>query len=238
MSDTSPIVLVTGASRGIGRAIAVAFAADRARIALVGRDRAGLDETAALVSRANGDGRVITGDITAATDVERVIRSTVDAFGGIDVLVNNAGIAIIGKIDDFPLADLRRQLEVNVVGAFAMTQAALPWLRKSARAHVFNVGSVCSIETFPEWSAYCASKHALLGFSSALRQEVRGAGIRVTDVLPGATATEIFDALPGNWPKDQMQPASAVGDAVLAAWRAPRAAMIERIQITPSGGAL
>lgn len=233
-----PVALITGASRGIGRAIAIAFAREGFSLGLFGRNQVALEETARAASEAGGESIVLTGDVTDSAALSLATRTLVDRFDRLDVLVNNAGVATIGPVETFSEAAFRAQLETNVIGPFLATKLALPELRRSKKAHIFNIGSVCSVETFPEWSAYCASKFGLLGFSGALRKEIRSTGIRVTDVMPGATGTEIFDKLPGYWPREQMIEPSSVADAIVAAWRLPANATVERIMVTPTSGAL
>jgi NAD(P)-dependent dehydrogenase (short-subunit alcohol dehydrogenase family) len=236
--NSQPNVFLTGASRGIGRAIALAFAAEGAGIALVGRDERALAAVAREVEARGGTPLPIVADVRDEGAMAAAMARTIDRFGGLDVVVANAGIARIGKVESFALEDFRAQLEVNVLGAFLTVRAALPHLRRAGKPHVFLIGSTCSVEAYPEWSAYCASKFAVLGFSKALRQEVKGDGIRVTDVLPGATATEIFDGLPGDWPREEMVRPDSIAAAVLAAWRLPKEATMERVQITPTSPSL
>lgn len=235
---SKPVAWITGASRGIGRAIAVAFAREGLALGLFGRNQIALEETSQLVMAAGGEAIVLTGDVTDSAALSLALRTLVDRFDRLDVLVNNAGVASIGPVETFSEAAFRSQLDTNILGPFLATKTALADLRRAPKAHIFNVGSVCSVETFPEWSAYCASKFGLLGFSGALRKEVRSTGIRVTDVMPGSTATEIFDKLPGHWPREQMIDPSAIADAVVAAWRLPGNATVERIVVTPTAGAL
>ncbi len=233
-----PVAWITGASRGIGRAIAVAFGKERCAVGLFARSAQGLDETANEVRKAGGHAVVLRGDVTDADALERSAAKLVETYGGIDVLVNNAGIVRVAPVSRLTPTDFKTVLDVNLLGPFLATRAALPWLEKSDKAHVFNLGSVASYTAFDDWSAYCASKFGLLGFSRSLRAEMRPKNVRVTDVLPGTTATDIFDGLPGHWPKDKMIRAEDVAAAVIAAWRAPQNCLLEEIRIGPTSGLL
>ncbi len=233
-----PVAFVTGASRGIGRATAVCFGKEGFAVGLFARTAAGLDETAREVRAAGGHALALAGDVTDADALERAAAKLAETYGGIDVLVNNAGITKVATVDRLTPTDFRRVLEVNLVGSFLATRATLPWLLKSARAHVFNVGSVASYTPFDEWSAYCASKFGLLGFSGSLRAEVRGKGVRVTDVLPGPVDTEIWSDVPGDWSKAKMIRAEDVAEAIRGAWKAPPECLIEELRIGPTGGVL
>ncbi len=180
------LVLVTGAGSGIGRAFCRAAAERGARLVLVGRRPAALDETLAALPRP-GEHRVAVADVTDAGDRRALAASL--AEGRLDVLVNNAGVVAVGPLAQAEDAELRRVLETNVLAPMALTRELLPVLRSARQARVVNVGSVFGDIAYPLFAAYSASKFGLRGFSEALRRELHGSGIGVTYVAPRATRT-------------------------------------------------
>jgi len=181
-------VLVTGASTGIGRASALLLAA-RGFSVLAGVRR---EQDGAALARAGG-GRVepLLLDVTDAAAIRAASEQALRR-GGLDALVNNAGIAVTGPLEYLPLDELRRQLEVNLIGQLALTQAVLDQLR-SARGRIVNVSSIGGRVALPLYGPYAASKFALEGLSDALRRELRGAHVHVSVIEPGAIATPIWD---------------------------------------------
>ncbi|MBM4367083.1 MAG: SDR family NAD(P)-dependent oxidoreductase [Deltaproteobacteria bacterium] len=174
-------VVVTGATSGIGQAAAHAFRREGAHVVATGRDRARLD----AVARDVGEGIVV--DVTVPGDVERLAQ-----VGEVDVLVNNAGIGLFAGVDDTAEADLRRVMEVNFFGAVRVATALLPALRRS-RGVLVQVASVAGRRGYQRHTAYCASKHALVGWSEGLRQDLRGSGVSVVTVCPPAVRTPFFE---------------------------------------------
>lgn len=191
-------VVITGASSGIGRATALEMARRGADVVLAARRAERLEEVAAEC-RARGVRAVaVPADVTKPEDCRRLI----DAAGEIDVLVNNAGFAVLGPIAGLPLAELREMMDTNYFGAVHCTQAALPGMLARGSGTIVNVGSITGLMGFARMGGYCATKFALVGFTEALRDEVMGRGVRVALVCPGTTETEFFvraerGAIPG-----------------------------------------
>jgi NAD(P)-dependent dehydrogenase (short-subunit alcohol dehydrogenase family) len=181
-------VLVTGASSGIGEAAAVALAARGHRVLAGVRREADAKRLAASLGTF---GQALILDVTQPDQIAAA-RSVVDAAGGLDVLVNNAGVTISGPLEHLPLDDLRQQFEINVFGVVALTQAMLPVLRQS-RGRVVVVGSVGGRNAMPLIAPYCASKHAIEALVPALRMELKHAGVAVSLVEPGSTRSAIWD---------------------------------------------
>jgi NAD(P)-dependent dehydrogenase (short-subunit alcohol dehydrogenase family) len=182
------IALVTGASSGIGHATAIKFASEGARVAIVARRADKLDEVAKEIRARGSDGKSIVADVTQETDIERVVRETVAAFGGIDIVVNAAGIIANGNIENTKLPDWDYMFNVNVRGPFYLTQRAMPYLIER-KGNVVNVSSVTGIRAFPNVLAYCASKAALDQLTHCVALEVASKGVRVNAVDPGVTVT-------------------------------------------------
>jgi NAD(P)-dependent dehydrogenase (short-subunit alcohol dehydrogenase family) len=217
-----PSCLVTGGGRGIGRAIALRFARAGALVMVAARTRSEIERVAGEIDAAGGRGLAVQMDVADLASVERGMASALERCEGtLDVLVNNAGVFDIRPFPALSPATWYRHVAVNLNGPFHVTLLALDGLRRSARAHVFNVSSVAGLRAFPGNTAYSATKFGLRGFSDALRLDLAELAIRVTTVYPGATDTAIFDAVPGDWDRARMQPPERVADAIWDAWRAP-----------------
>jgi NAD(P)-dependent dehydrogenase (short-subunit alcohol dehydrogenase family) len=178
---------ITGASSGFGRALADAALADGHRVVGTLRNQVALETFNALHAE-RAIGKLL--DVTEATAIERVVAEVEAQVGPIDVLVNNAGYGHEGILEESTLDELRQQFEVNVFGAVAMIQAVLPYMRQRRRGHIINVTSMGGIITMPGLSLYHGSKFALEGISESLAKEVKGLGIAVTAVEPGAFRTD------------------------------------------------
>jgi NAD(P)-dependent dehydrogenase (short-subunit alcohol dehydrogenase family) len=182
------VALITGASSGIGRACAVKFAAEGARLALVARRGDELEKITQEIRARGGGCKAIAADVTREEDVERVVRETVAALGGIDVLVNAAGMIASGTIETTRLADWDYMMNVNARAPFHLMQCAMPYLIER-QGNVVNVSSVTGIRAFPGVLAYCASKAALDQLTHCAALEVAAKGVRVNAVDPGVTVT-------------------------------------------------
>lgn len=190
-----PVAVVTGASSGIGRATAVLFAREGARVALAARSVAALREVETEIARAGGRALVVECDVSDGDAVEEVARRAEEAFGRIDVWVNGAGVYEMGRFEDLPEEVFRRVLDVNFHGTVHGARAALARFRRQGRGVLVNVASIDGRLPAPYATAYAASKHAVLGFTGSLRQELRLArlrGVSVCAVLPATIDTPLF----------------------------------------------
>ena len=182
------IALVTGASSGIGRATAIKFAQEGARVAIVARRGDVLAQVAEEIRAGGGVCHSIAADVTLPAEIERIISETVTAFGGIDILVNAAGIIGNGTIETTRLADWDYMFDINARAPFYLMQRAMPHLIER-QGNVVNVSSVTGIRAFPNVVAYCASKAALDQLTHCAALEVAGKGVRVNAIDPGVTVT-------------------------------------------------
>lgn len=184
--------LVTGASKGIGRVIAEQLAADGYDLALVGRDTASLEEVKETVSE-NHDIKAISieADLSDISSCSRIVEETVKAFGGLDLLVNCAGLSHKGSFTTVTPEEWDRIFAVNARAPFFISQAALPYLKRSEKPIVINVASVVGFKGYADQSVYSSSKHALTGFTKVFAKEVQPFGIRVHLISPGGVATEM-----------------------------------------------
>jgi short-subunit dehydrogenase len=190
MVERSRIIL-TGASEGIGRALALELAGRGARLALAARDRQRLESLAQECRGRGADARALPTDVTSSQDCEWLVNETVAAFGGIDVVVHNAGITMWSRFD--ALADLsifERIMEVNYLAPVRLTALALPHLKRS-KGLLVAVASLAGLTGVPERSGYAASKHALIGFFDSLRIELAGSGVDVSVIAPDFVLSEI-----------------------------------------------
>lgn len=184
-------IILTGASEGIGRALALALAASGARLALAARDRGRLESLAQECRGRGGDAIAVPTDVTNQQDLEWLVSETLKSFGGIDVVVHNAGITMWSRFDalaDFSIFE--RLMEVNYLAPVRLTQLALPHLKRS-RGLIVAVASLAGLTGVPERSGYAASKHAMIGFFDSLRIELAGTGVDVSVIAPDFVASEI-----------------------------------------------
>jgi NAD(P)-dependent dehydrogenase (short-subunit alcohol dehydrogenase family) len=186
------VAIVTGGSKGIGLAIARAFVGRGMQVTITARRDADLRRA---VSALGGGSNVhaIAADVREPADAQRIVDETVRQFGGLDVLVNNAGIGRFATVADMSVADWRDVIETNLSGVFHCTHAALPALRRRGAGYIINISSLAGKNPFGGGAAYCASKAGLNAFSEALMQEVRYDNIRVSYVLPGSVSTAFGD---------------------------------------------
>ncbi|MBF2047099.1 MAG: SDR family NAD(P)-dependent oxidoreductase [Elainella sp. C42_A2020_010] len=187
------VAIVTGASSGIGKATALALAAEGAQIVLAARRSEKLDQVAEQIQANGGNALPITTDVANQTQAQQLIQKASDVFGHVDILVNSAGIAILGEIDGANPADWQRMIDLNVLGLMYTTHAVLPILKAQKTGHIVNISSVAGRIARAGVGAYNASKWAVNAFSEALRQEVYQHQIRVTVIEPGLVETELFD---------------------------------------------
>ena len=191
MNFMNKSVVVTGASAGIGRELAIALARRGALLTLAARGAEGLAETARACEAEGARAVTVTADVAERADCERIVASAVEAYGGVDVLVNNAGISMWGRFDEIEdLSIFERIMRINYLGAVYCTYYALPHL-KARRGLIVAVSSLTGKTGVPTRSAYAASKHAMQGFFDSIRIELQGSGVDVLVVSPGFVATDI-----------------------------------------------
>ena len=185
--------IVTGGSRGIGYAIARALAADGAQVMITGLDSGRLDRAVRqLEAEAGAAGRVAgaPSDVRLRADVDALVAATVERFGGVDTLVNNAGVGVWGDVAETTDEDWHRVLDTNLTGPFLCSRAVIPIMRRGGGGWIINIASLAGRNALPGGGVYCASKAGLVSFSESLMQEVRSDGIRVSVIMPGSVATE------------------------------------------------
>jgi NAD(P)-dependent dehydrogenase (short-subunit alcohol dehydrogenase family) len=212
MGNETKVITIIGASRGIGRATALALAQAGTHLVLAARDGAALEALAAAARERGAEASTVPCDATAEPHVRRLIETAAAIDGRIDVLVNSAGGAVVAPFEQLSLADWEHSLRVGLTSVFLACKHAAGHMR--AGGLIVNVASVAARQAFPGWSAYTAAKHGLLGFSSAIREELRERGVRVTAVLPAATDTALWDGVPGEWNRANMLQPEDVARAI------------------------
>jgi short-subunit dehydrogenase len=219
--------IVTGASSGIGREIAWQLARQGAQLVLVARREDRLRELSQQIAAGGGRAEPVAGDITAPETRQRAVDTAQARLGGLDVLINNAGIGAVGLFEHADPQRVRRIMEVNFFALLEMTRLAIPLLKQAAKPIVVNVASVLGHHGVPYNSEYCASKFAVRGFSEALRAELSAQGIDVLVLSPGTTETEFSDHViersgGPRWPQHAPQSAAAVARQTVRAIRRGR----------------
>jgi NAD(P)-dependent dehydrogenase (short-subunit alcohol dehydrogenase family) len=226
--------LITGASRGIGRAIAEKLAAANCVLLLHGRNREALAQTCRLVEAKGAKAVPLIYDLRRAARVEKMIAAV--GAEPLDGLIHNAGVALVKPLQDITLAEWDTLFAVNVTAPFLLTQHLVPTMREGSS--IVNILSIAAKTGFPGWSCYCMTKFALEGFSQCIREEVRGRGIRVLNIYPAATNTEIWNEVEGNWPREKMLLPEEIGDAVAYALSRPPGVAVENIDLLNLTGRL
>jgi NAD(P)-dependent dehydrogenase (short-subunit alcohol dehydrogenase family) len=202
MADTMPnkslegrVAVISGASRGLGKAMALELGAAGAALALVGRDRAKLDETASEAAALGAEAAVFVADLSQEAQVLALQRNAAERFDRVDILINNAGVNLRKPLTEFTLEEWNRVMDANLTSVFLMCRSFIPMMRGRGWGRIVNMTSIMSHVSLPGRTAYSASKAALLGFTRALAQELAPEGITVVGISPGPFATDLNTAL-------------------------------------------
>ena len=236
------VVVVTGASKGIGKAIAFAFAAAGAKVVLAARTRETLEQVAAEFSVggvSNPDSVLaVPTDVTDVDAVKQLIRRTLDAYQRVDILINNAGIGHFGPVVDFDPDNWDAVLNSNLKAVYLCAKYALPPMLEQGSGQIINVLSIAAKVAFQASSAYCAAKAGALALTKVLASEVRQQNIRVTAVLPGSVHTPFWDDVPEHPDFAQMLTPEHVADTVVSVCQQPSGMVTEEIVVMPPLGIL
>ncbi|HEX4604030.1 MAG TPA: SDR family NAD(P)-dependent oxidoreductase [Candidatus Angelobacter sp.] len=231
------LAVITGGGSGIGLALARTFARNGYAVVISGRDAKRLHAAVEALKRDAADVTAVACDVRDPASVKRLFQKITKLHSTVDVLINNAGVAhALAQVEKLPIETWKVVIDTNLTGTFLVTRAALPLMR--AGGTIVNNLSVAAVQPFTGMSAYNASKFGALGFTRALREDLRQRGIRVVALLPGATDTDIWSQFWADAPREKMVSAETVAEVVLHAASAPPNATIEEIRIGPSVGVL
>ena len=193
MDFKNQVILITGASSGIGKETAIEFAKLGANIVLVARKKDKLEQTANELKKFNTSILVCQCDVSKRDQVKEMSKTVLEKFGSVDILVNNAGFAIYGSVSDLTIDEIESQMKTNYFGMVYCTKNFLPSMLEKKSGHIVNVASVAASFGLPGIASYCASKFAMLGFSEGLKHELKGTGVGITVVSPIMVRTNFFE---------------------------------------------
>jgi len=234
------VALVTGGTRGLGLAIATRLAAEGASVAVVGRDKERAREVALELSGTGVPAVGVGADVSSWEDAQRAVAKARSVLGPIDIVVANAGIGVIGPVADADPADWRRMMDINYLGTAHITKAALPGMLERGRGDIMAIASAGGTKGYPDWSGYCASKWAVVGFMECLAQEVTTKGIRVSTFCPGGIDTPFWDDLnvdvhrSGTASRATLMRPEDVAETVMLQLRLPRSVLLKRTVFFPT----
>ncbi|MFN6538501.1 MAG: SDR family oxidoreductase [Nostoc sp. EkiNYC01] len=232
--------LITGASSGIGKATALAFAKAGIDVALVSRSLNKLEAVREALEHTGVEAKAYALDLGQISQVKEKIQAIALDFGDLDILVNSAGIAYTGSLSETPLSGWQQVIDLNLTSVFQCITAILPLMRDRGRGTIINIASIAAKQPFPSWGAYSVSKAGLIALSQTLAQEERAHGIRVTTISPGAVNTEIWDTetVNANLDRSKMLTPETIAQSILHTVLLPQQAVIDELTIMPSAGVL
>lgn len=232
--------LITGASRGIGKATALALAEAGFELALVSRSLENLSDTLVQVKAKSVQAKAYALNLSNLENISAQIADIVNDFGPFQVLVNNAGMGYTGPLATMPLKDWQQVMDLNLTSIFECVKAVLPSMRSAGGGTIINIASIAAKSAFPNWGAYTVSKAGLVALSKVLSAEERPHGIRVVTIYPGAVNTPIWDTdtVHADFDRTKMLTPDIVAQAVLDTILLPHQAVIEELTLMPSAGAL
>ncbi|MGB9070896.1 MAG: SDR family NAD(P)-dependent oxidoreductase [Candidatus Acidiferrales bacterium] len=226
------VALVTGASRGIGLAVAKSLASMGAKISVCARDRQRLDVAAADLERSGACVLAVPADVSHPAEIAPLVEKTERSLGPIEILVNNAGIGVFGPIQDASEADWDAVLDTNLKSVFLLSRAVAPGMISRRAGHIVNISSLAGRNAFAGGGIYCASKWGLLGLTECLAEDLRPFGIRVSAVCPGSVATD-FSSHSTKDPKKMLQPEDVAHAVSMILTQAPQS-FISEVLLRPT----
>ncbi len=231
-------VVITGATKGIGKAIAEHFAQEGANLAICARTSDDLDAFKQSMTQQYPNCNVLTMpvDMSKKEEVLAFAEFIKKEWGELDVLINNAGVFLPGETHKEDEGTLEKMIETNLYSAYHFTRATLPMLLSKGKGHIFNMCSIASVIAYPNGGSYSISKFALLGYTKVLREELKEKGIKVTAILPGATWSNSWAGV--DLPESRLMQANDIANAVISAYKMSPSAVVEEITIRPQLGDL
>ena len=231
-----PVVLITGASQGIGAAIANTFAREvpGARLALVARNTRNLSTVARTCAKHGAIAETFACDVSDESAVAEMTLAVMKRFGAVDVLINNAGVFAGAPFVETKVAEFDRIVAANLRSAFLVTRSFLPAMLRQKRGDIFFMSSIAGLAAYPNGAAYCAAKFGVTGLAQVLRAETKGTGVRVCCVHPGATVSPSWSG--SGVAEERMMPTRDVARAFLDVYHLSRRTVVEEIVLRPQGG--
>ncbi|MBN8587835.1 MAG: SDR family oxidoreductase [Rhodothermia bacterium] len=232
-----PVITITGASQGLGEAIAYEFAQEPAsKLALLARNEANLKRVADVCRDMGAEARVVACDVRSEVEVQRAASLVENCWGTSDVVVNNAGLFMPGPLLETNSSDFEQQILVNLTSAFWVTKAFLPAMIAAKSGHLFFMASIASLKAYPGGGAYTAAKHGLLGLARSFREETKPFGIRVTTLMPGATFTPSWEGV--GLPEERFMRPQDLAKTIREIWHLSERSVVEEIVLRPQLGDL
>lgn len=228
------ITIVTGASKGIGRAIALRMAEEGHNLMLIARDEKKLREAKNDILKKNVECEYFAGDVADKVFVNESVKKIYAKYGRVDHLINNAGFGIFKLFVDSSVEEFRKQMDVNIFGVYNITKAVIDGMIKQQRGSIINIASLAGKNSFIGGTMYSATKHALLGFTRSLMLEVRQYNIRVAAICPGSVATDLISGSMAPPPMDKILQAEDIAETVMSIIKMPARALISEIDIRPT----
>lgn len=228
--------LVTGGSKGIGFAIAEAMAAAGGKVAITGRDQMRVNAAVTALLKSAAPGAIVRGvaaDVRDRHGIEAAIDDAAQAFGGLDTLINNAGVGVFTDVENMSDDQWRQVIDTNLTGAFFATRSAIPHFKRAGGGWIINIASLAGRNYFADGAAYCASKAGLVAFSESLMLELRNDNIRVSCVMPGSVATD-FSGPSENTDDSWKLTGDDIAEVVMDLLRHPKRSLPSKVEIRPS----
>lgn len=243
MEIKGKVIIITGASSGIGKATALKLSKKGAKVVLSARRKDELEALKKSIEKETGEALVVIADVTKKPDMDRLVAKTLEAYGTVDAIINNAGLMPLSFVKKLKTNEWEKMVDVNVKGVLNGVAAVLPTLIKNKSGHIINISSTAAYSYFPGGAVYCATKAAVKMFSEGLRQELAPAyGIRVTSIEPGAVATNLLDTITdedilGNLSEMQQMTAlepEDIAEAIYYALKQPLRVNVNDVHILPT----
>jgi NADP-dependent 3-hydroxy acid dehydrogenase YdfG len=231
---TGQVALITGAGRGLGQQIALAFARAGADIVGTARNKAQLEDTTKEIKALGRRALPVVTDVTQEDQVRAVANQALKEFGQVDILVNNAGMSVYGPFVEQKAADWRAMIETNLMGTIFCTHAILPSMLERGQGLIINISSVAGIHGLPNEAVYCASKHGVKGFTDALAIELKDKGIRVCGIYPGGMNTPFWDIQTYHGDRSRTMDPAKVAEMVLAVAVQPEGTLVREVILFPT----
>jgi short-subunit dehydrogenase len=230
---SKPVIIITGASSGIGAATAHRLAGEQVCLSLAARRTSRLQELAREVEELGSEALTVPTDVTQRADIDHMLHATLERWGRVDVLLNNAGVSFDEPLVELEPEKIRAEVAVNLVAVIECSQAVLPVMLRQKAGHIINIASLDGLIATPGSSVYCATKFGVFGFSDALRRQLRGSGVHVSAVCPGYTPSEItprlkaiVDGSPEAVHHPGLMPTAYVADQIAKLVRRPRRLLV------------